>query len=65
MIKFNKNSLNDVKDVAIQIYTTESIPSDISPSNFHQYALIKAFCTINQIDIEFDLNRKYTESIED
>lgn len=65
MINFNKNSLEDVREMATRMWVDETRPSEVDPKAANVFYIIKAFCELNSIDIKFDLNRKETGIIDD
>jgi len=64
-IKFDKNSLEEIREAATRMWVDETRPTDVDPRSANVFYIVKAFCEINKINIEYNLNRKSTEAIDD
>lgn len=64
-INFDKNSLEEIRETATRMWIDETRPTDVDPRSANVFYIVKAFCEINKINIEYNLNRKSTEAIDD
>lgn len=65
MIKFDKNSLEDVRELATRMYIDQKRPYLVDIEGANVYFIIKAFCSLYNINIEYSLNRRSTEVTDD
>lgn len=63
--KFTKLDLEEVREFATRMWIDEQRPTEIDDRSANVFYIIKAFCYVYDIDMEFDVNRRNTEVIHD
>jgi len=63
--KFTKLDLEEVREFATRMWIDEQRPSEIDDRSANVFYIIKAFCYVYGIDIDFDVNRRSIEVIDD
>jgi len=64
-IAFNKADLENVRELATRMWIDETRPTEVDSRSANVFYILKAFCELNGIPVNFDLNRKETGVVDD